>query len=79
MTKLQVSLSLLYWAIAAPVLWLGYIGDSAIDAASTTRVTHSAAFDVFAMFLVIAVAYAAIGGVWWAIAAWRRRAARPPI
>lgn len=73
----QIILSLVYWVVAAFLLWRAYIGDAAIDAASTTPVTHSPAFDTFAAFVIVAIVYAVACGVWWGIAAMRRRAAKP--
>jgi hypothetical protein len=73
MTRLKIILAALYWAIAAFLLWSGYVGDKEIYAASTTPVNHTPEFDVFAMFVIVAIVFAVISGAWWGISALRRR------
>lgn len=73
----QIIFSILYWVVAAFLLWRGYIGDAEIDAASTTPVTHSPAFDTFAGFIIVAIAYGVVCGIWWGVSALRRRSAVP--
>ena len=75
MKRLAIILSAAYWLVIAVVLWLGYKGDVEIDKASTTPVTHSAAFDTFAAFGLAAVVYAVAAGVWWAVVRFRPKAA----
>jgi hypothetical protein len=77
MSRAQIFLSAVYWVVVAVLLWFGYIGDTEIDRASLTPVTHSAAFDVFALGVVAALVYGAICGVWWAASALGRRTPRP--
>jgi hypothetical protein len=73
--KLPLILSTVYWLITAAVLWIGYVGDEQIRAAAKGPQINSAAFDVFALFLVIAVAYAILFAAWWAVTRILRRPA----
>ena len=74
----QIIFSILYWAVAALLLWRGYVGDAAIDAASTSPVTHSPAFDTLAGLFVVAVVFGVVCGVWWGVAAiMKKRTAVP--
>ena len=75
MTRLKLILSGAYWLVAAFLLWEGYKGDAALYAANP--VNHTPAFDTFAVFVLVAIAYGVICGVWWAVAALNRR--RPTV
>jgi hypothetical protein len=73
--RLQIILSALYWFVVLVLLWFGYAGDAEIDRASTTPITHSAAFDVAAGFALAAVVYGVACAVWWVSARLTRRVA----
>ncbi len=75
MKRLPIILSAAYWLIVAAFLWIGYKGDVAIDKASTTPVTHSPEFDIFAVFVIAALAYGVAAGIWWVVARFRPKAA----
>jgi hypothetical protein len=75
MKPLPLILSALYWVIAGAGLWMGYQGDTEMDRASLTPVTHSAEFDVMAAFGLVAVVYLIVAGLWWIIARVMRRPA----
>ncbi|HEY3797486.1 MAG TPA: hypothetical protein VGL58_03965 [Caulobacteraceae bacterium] len=74
MSRLRLILSVAYWLIAGGLLWLGYQGDVDIDRASTTPVTHSAAFDAAAGLGLALVVYLAAAAIWWMVARVGRRA-----
>ena len=73
--RLQIILSALYWFVVLVLLWFGYVGDAEIDRASTTPVTHSAAFDVAALFALMVIIYGVACAIWWVSARLTRRAA----
>jgi hypothetical protein len=75
MKRLPLILSALYWVIAGLFLWGGYRGDSEMDRASLTPVTHSAEFDVMAALVLATVIYVVVAGLWWVVARVMRRPA----
>ena len=75
MKRLPLILSVIYWVVVGSGLWMGYRGDSEMNRASLTPVTHTAEFDVMVSFGLVFVAYLIIAGLWWIIARVMRRPA----